>query len=619
MNKREPTCRKHGTAVIRARAEVAYALGITIGMVYQKELNSLARMEEGPRKNQKLSEIQKRYRDPALQYLRIGKGVASAAPEYAQALIDFYEEKYEEALQQCDAALTRAPWFYEAKILEGNIYSAMATKRIPHNTDQGIELYQTAQEAFRQASIIGASDPDGYVHLCETGRKIVVAIFTSKGGDVKSQWEQTISLCDQALQVDPENAIAHASYSNASADLAYYQGYVGQDPRPALQKSLVAAKKAVQLDPDNPSLQAFLGDAYLYFMGDAWPRGIPLQETADRAIQSYQKAIRMNPFEGNYNNLGYSYWYKALDQIDRGLNPMPSLAKAIESYDAELTHFPSAIQTHSNLINALATKAEYELDHGIDPAGTIHQAQETYEECLKINSDNAFAIRNMASIFLTRGRFAMMRDQDPVPDFQESIQLAERAHKMNPAIASIFYSGVAHRYQAKYERQRGKGSATSVRHAIEKLENLAAINIEYAPFYSELAEAWMEQAHIDRAKNKTANLNVAFKNAEKNLDKAIFINPTFSHAFAAKGKLLLLQAHSNEKALNTAEQQLQSAIRMKPDHALAHCTFAQVALRRSSAVEAERLAAKCFELNPLLRQEFAAALQQPELLKKQFQ
>ncbi len=601
------------------RPEVAYALGFTIGMVYQKELNSLTRMEEGPRKEQKLAEIRKRYREPALRYLKLGQGAASSAPEYAQALISFYEENYEQALKQCDAALIRAPWFYEAKILEGNIYFAMAAKSIHHNTDQGIDLYQKAQEAFRQASIIGASDPEGYVHLCEVGRKIMISIFYNKGGDMTSQWQQMLASCNQALEVDPENPIAHASFSGAHAEWAFYQGYVGQDPRPALQKAVASAKKAVDLDPHDPSLQAALGDAYLYFMGDAWPRGIPLQDAAKLAIQSYQKAVRLDPLEGNYNNLGYSYWYKALDQIDRGLNPMRALSESIESYRTELRNYPLAITTYGNLINALATKAEYELDHGIDPRNTINEALNVYQSCIKINSQPAFAIRNMAGALVIRGRFAMMHDQDPGSDFREAIKLAERAHQNNPAIASMFYSGVAYRYQAKYERQRGMDSASSLRNAIEKLENLAAKKIEYAPFYSELAEAWMEQARIDLTKNRNAKKNLAFRNAGKYLNQAISINPTYSHAFAAKGKLSLLMAGaSNQEALKEAEQQLRSAIRLKPDHAVAHCTLAIVTMHDSEMlIDAEKLAQKCFDLNGFLQQEYADDVKQLRLLKKQ--
>ena len=61
-----------------------------------------------------------------MRYLKQSRGAAFETPAYAEALIAYYEKKYDEALKKTMAAFNEIPWMYEAKILEGDIYRSKA-------------------------------------------------------------------------------------------------------------------------------------------------------------------------------------------------------------------------------------------------------------------------------------------------------------------------------------------------------------------------------------------------------------------------------------------------------------------------------------------------------------
>lgn len=563
------------------RPEVAHALGLTLGSIYERQIESVRNREETPEKQQQSRQVQKRYRDPALKYLNLGQQAKTSAPEYVLALSAFYQEKYEEALKHCELALNRAPWLYEVKILEGKVFTAMADTVLYKDTDKGISHYLQAQEAFRQASTIGASDPEVYIRMCDVGRAILQNSFYNKGVDARNMWEQIERSCENALKVDPENAVGYAKASAAQQDWSYFQGFVGEDPRPAIQKSIRAAKRATELEPNNPEFLKALGDAYLYFMTDASPRGIPLQDTVELAIRSYLKAAETEPSEDLFNNLAFSYWYKAIDQIDRGKNAISALEDSISTYQKAIKIAPNFVLAYANLIWALSTKAEYELDHGVDPNRSIDEAIQVYQRSAQVNPKFALTMRNVSEAYLIRGRHQMMNGLDPRSDFEMALDLGQKAQNLNPGMASNFYSGIAKRYQAQYEREQGTNARASLEEARKILEGVAGQKIEYAPFYLEPAEVWLEHATNLQINQEPAA--AAFEKAKKYLDQAFKINPNYSWSHLTRGKLYLMKAADSGSTdlLSKAEDAFRRAIEIKPDHADAHCLLAMTHTRRA--------------------------------------
>src|SRR6185436_6838797 len=70
---------------------VGNALGLSLDMLYQEKLREAEGIYSKEQLIQKKIELEKKYRDPALQYIKSGASV-SEDPEYVKALIAFLEK-----------------------------------------------------------------------------------------------------------------------------------------------------------------------------------------------------------------------------------------------------------------------------------------------------------------------------------------------------------------------------------------------------------------------------------------------------------------------------------------------------------------------------------------------
>ena len=73
---------------------VAHALALVMGHLYQARLLEVESLQSAPLREARRRELEREYRDPALEWLRRGEGAEVASPEYMAALIAFYETRY---------------------------------------------------------------------------------------------------------------------------------------------------------------------------------------------------------------------------------------------------------------------------------------------------------------------------------------------------------------------------------------------------------------------------------------------------------------------------------------------------------------------------------------------
>ena len=97
-------------------------------------------------------------------------------------------------------------------------------------------------------------------------------------------WLKAITAFEEATQLDPDFAAAHAALADAYANDAVWRGISGPDVR---RKAVEAAQTALQLDPELPEGHAANAIIKLFFEWD-WPGG----EAA------FEQAMRLNPTNG---------------------------------------------------------------------------------------------------------------------------------------------------------------------------------------------------------------------------------------------------------------------------------------------------------------------------------
>src|SRR5205823_6541515 len=90
------------------RPEVAYALGLVLGHIYQEELAQKRGSKEV--RDAQVHQLEQQYRDPAIQYLRQAGASKTQTPVYVSGLLALYEGSYADALQDARRAIQEIPW-----------------------------------------------------------------------------------------------------------------------------------------------------------------------------------------------------------------------------------------------------------------------------------------------------------------------------------------------------------------------------------------------------------------------------------------------------------------------------------------------------------------------------
>ncbi len=148
--------------------EVAYALGLALGRLYQDQLKRARNIRLSSLREASIRSIEASYREPAVSYLRVGRAAQAVAVEYVAALIALYEERFDDALAEARAARERLPWLYESQILEADILTQRGDEeRLAGDAETARASYRQAEPGYRQAIASAGSDPRGYIGLCD--------------------------------------------------------------------------------------------------------------------------------------------------------------------------------------------------------------------------------------------------------------------------------------------------------------------------------------------------------------------------------------------------------------------------------------------------------------------
>ena len=91
------------------RPETAYALGLSLGMLYRHKLEEAERIQNPVLREEARKAAGSSYRTPALEYLRLGKGARFESADYLQALIAFCSRDDSDALKKVASAYQKAP------------------------------------------------------------------------------------------------------------------------------------------------------------------------------------------------------------------------------------------------------------------------------------------------------------------------------------------------------------------------------------------------------------------------------------------------------------------------------------------------------------------------------
>lgn len=565
--------------------DVSFELGRVMGELYLQQSEKANRLLNKELREDRLEEIEKKLRQPAVRYLLQGAGVENKSQGYISAMIAFYEKKHQKALTILQEAVKNSdeqePWMYDAKILEGNIYSELGLKE--SYFDDKIENYTRAEKAYREVAKIGESDIRGYMGLSRVLERRLVARLHFKGGDLEPMAQQAVEQCRKARRIDPEIAEPYVKEASVYCRLGRHQVFNGKDPINSFKLSKNAADQAIKLQRDNFEAYTIAGITARYQAEYLKEQGQDPGPTYQLAALKFEKAIGINPtFVEAYNGLGNVHIRIAQLKLGRGEEPDSSLDEAISTFKDALAINPGLANLRNGLAGALWVKGGLLAGRGLDARNAYQEAAQSMEKAIEINPNVMHYYSNLGFIYKDLGGYQLHSGFHPGQALDKADQYFERAMEINPK-ASEHYLGLvdSSTLRSRYNHWLGKSGGTYLKRARKYFDKGIAVNVKFPKLHVCMAENYILQARCLTHSNRTA-LSM-LKQAEGLLQSARKINPKNIDIYIQEGEMMLsraacvLNSKQNPSAFfKKAEQALDRAEELNPKYIKFHLAGARL-------------------------------------------
>jgi len=570
--------------------EVACELGRVMGERYLQENEIANRIENKELRDARKKEVDRNFRTPAVSFLQLGARSQNESKEYIEALIAFYEGNFQKALTLIHQAAGQtsfdAPWLYEAKILEGNIYLDLGREK--ENQQEAMEFYSQAEQAFQQVVQKGESDIRGYMGLVRVlERKFMLALLT-KGGEFQPLVDQGIALCQKAHQIDPDIAEIYVIEASLYRWLGRAQMLSGKKPDQAFNLSISSAQEAIKRQPGNFEAYTIIGitnrnkGQYRMDQGfdptpeftaavDHFNQAIRLNPTfvmayngmgnvllqkaqyemqqgkdssasLEHAIAQFEKALKINPDLVNiYNGLAGSSWFKGRVLMAQGKDPRPAYLKAVQSLENAIRLSPGFSHYHSNLGFVYMDMARYELDYGLHPLETVNKAIASFKQALKINPKGNELHLGLLSVSGILSKYDYLLGRDSTSRLLEATTYFEQGLEVNPKSYQLFVRMVENSiFQARHLLDKGQSPLDMLEQASRLLQKARLINPNYYEIYVQEGEIALLNAQWSIRKN--LDPVAFFIRSELSLKKAEELNPKEIQLFLVRARLFWQKA-----------------------------------------------------------------------------
>jgi serine/threonine-protein kinase len=602
--------------------EVAYALGLSYGKLYQTELEIVENIRNKEVREARRKEIEKKYRIPAVQYLRSSKSAETAAPEYAEGLIDFYEKRFDQALAKAASAIRKLPWLYEAKILEGNIYMSIGNDlRGSGDTPGAMEAYKKVEAAYQDAAKIGESDFETYAGLCTLWTNVMYTQIYSSGQNMKTGFEKAEASCREALKADPERAGIYTRMSNVYWLWAEHQRQHGENPESALSDAITAAKTAAKLDPSDPLAYKNLATAY-QLLGDRLQRrsedpGPALMQ----AIQGYSKALELNSEDiQTYNSLGNTHAIGGDFKRNSGSDPRADYEEAIKTFERGIKINPKFAYIYSNLGVTYKDLAQYEISRGLGYKNHLNLAITNYKKAIELKPDDSYAYNNLGNAYKIMADEELQRGGDPKQPTEQAKVVLNKAIQINPEYSTP-RSNLAEVYRilAKYELSKGQVKTAYIDEALKQLQEGSRIKKDDSMFLIDIAQTYMLSAELHWG---TPGAAASIAAAQEAMQKAgeietpdHYYNQRLGELFLLQGREQIRKGTSPQKTFQKSRKALETSLKLNSNNPYTYLRFAELCrweVETDSAANAQKhideglkFVESALSINPSLAEAYA--------------
>ena len=439
--------------------ETAYALGLTLGQLYQRELQGLNRIASRGEREAKRKAIEAELKEPALGHLRASVGAEGVAPEHVRALLAFHEGRHREAVSEAQAAFARVPWLWEAKVVEGNALMRMGRERYAAGAyDEALASYGEARRALGLAARISESAQQPQAQLCGLGRTVLMLEVWGQGRGSDASLVDTVNACNAALEIDPDSPLVHTTLAETHLTWAQHLLGLGVDPLPAVEKAIASGVRAVELAPQDDMARRTLGLAWWQRGNAEGSLGRDASASLFEAARHEREAVTLNPRNAfALSDLGLIYQNLGRDELVTGKDPRASLRESIRFFEEAVNIEPNVLEVNASLGGSYWLLANALLRRSAPDTGdALAKGLAAIQRAVAINPSYALALKNRATLRIDQAEWERRRGGSPVALLDEAVADLKTVLAAAPDDAEIrAFLAAAYLVEARLKGVRG--------------------------------------------------------------------------------------------------------------------------------------------------------------------
>jgi hypothetical protein len=477
---------------------VAYALALVQGRRYQRALRELERSDlPKEQRAQRCRDIEQRYREPALRYLRESRGPEVLSPAYVAALIAFYEDRFNDALAQLDAidqGSDGRAWSYEVPLLRGEILHARAEVRArPGAATADLEAGRHALDA---AAAIGRSVPA--VHRARAELELT-ALWKELhgGGAVEAPFTRGALAVEQILALLPDDAGALTLRARLRRSLAEHRSGRGEDVIALLTGAIDDAKRAVALAPARPEALHSLANLYLQWGEVRESRGQDPSAQLGQAVQILDSIPAAERDAEFYIGLGVIHTVWAKYQDHAGQDSSVHRRQAIDACEQAVRRDEQSSIAWLNLGDNYVRRAS---QPGADADGDLARARAALSRGRALDPTNVFTYLYEGDLSSRVAKRKQARGDDPAPDRARAIESYQQGAAVSPR-NSYFPIAISKEYlrQAQEVRDQGRDPLPALALALASARRAVEVAPDDGYGYLNVGCALLDRADYQRA------------------------------------------------------------------------------------------------------------------------
>jgi serine/threonine-protein kinase len=412
-------------------SELAYALGLSYGQLYQRTLAELSKTGDDKTLDAaRRRELVHKYRELALRHLKEAGDEVNGVdvPEYVEGLIALYDQRFDEALKLARRAADRRPRMFEARTLEGDIHlTAASERRWKGDLAGALTELERAGVAYRAAVETARSSTSALEGEC---RRLLEVIFIDVRRDRSPDdgVRRALAACGAAQKARPDDANLPAAEARAWLGLGVYQSEHNGNASEAIHQTIALGEAALRIAPRHADAHVVLGEAYLRFDSLGKHDDVDPRPRLARAIGYAREASAIDPqLLDAYMVASDSFWTQANWEATFGLDPRPSYSASIQYAEKALARAPGGWRAWNAVGTAWSSISFWEMDHGLDPSEAFQRSIVDFKKVEELCPTLNHGFVNECEADQKYADYLQQTGRDPRPFLNEAEAVCKRA------------------------------------------------------------------------------------------------------------------------------------------------------------------------------------------------